>query len=176
MQFIPSLTERTDIRPGDVGDGGEPFTFGGRLDDFQGGKEIGRGEGDGRELVGSQGGWVGHEEFGDGSLLDVLGQVGKRCIAVVNHHGFYTCAIGFRDLFGTGNGIGTETIAYTAIKDALDGKDTCFGGKSGKVCADVAWGSLGELPEIDVARETQLGAKHLENSIRWDSIRPCISV
>lgn len=51
MQFIPSLTERTDIRPGDVGDGGETFTLGGRLDDFQGGKEIGRGEGDGRELV-----------------------------------------------------------------------------------------------------------------------------
>lgn len=109
---------------------------------------------------------MGHEEFGDGSFLDILGQVGKRCIAVVNHHGFYTCAIGFRDLFCTGTG--TETIAYTAIKDALDGKDTCFGGKSGKVCANVAWGSLGELSEIDVARETQLGAKHLENSIRRD--------
>lgn len=106
---------------------------------------------------------MGYEEFGDGRLLDVLGQVGKRCIAVVNCHCFHSCAIGLGDglLFAATGRIGA--IARTAIKDALDGNDTCFGGERGQVCADVAWSSLGELPEIDVARETQLGAEYFEN-------------
>lgn len=108
---------------------------------------------------------MGHEEFGDGRLLDVVGQVGKRCIAVVNRHGFHTCTIGFGDgpLFAVMRGIGTTTDTEPAIKDALDGNDTCFGGERGQICANVAWGGLCELSEIDVARETQLGAEYFED-------------